>query len=398
MQDNIIPFKKDKLFKNGRLVDLETGEVSNVDILVENKTIVAIEKWGKIESSPEFNFKNCEIIDLEGNFVMRAFVNAFCDSEKSVLNTYSREFRNFKEVFKQNDENSDGQLENAANFACAFLSVKSLLAGAIFAADMYYTRSAKMLDIVGNSLKWACVENVEELSESQLDEICMDVNKNDKRLFLKIGQTLNQLGTIDKHYGKQVSHVLEDFGLLDKKPIIVGGNCLEKDDLQVLNDYDCSFVITPYDDSRNARRQTNLVSLKSFGFNVGIGSGESCEIDFFAYMRQILLSTWSMFEDKSVLSEQEVLKMATKNGNEICMNAGPIKVGRRATFIVVRNEISLYDDIFKTLVWEKSKKDVLMTVHAGEILQKNGEILMKKAMDYDKIKWCVKNITKPTND
>ena len=53
--------------------------------------------------------------------------------------------------------------------------------------------------------------------------------------------------------------------------------------------------------------------------------------------------------------------------------------------MVIKNAKSLYDDIFKTLVWEKSKRDVVMTVLNGKILQKNGQILMKNCGDYDTI-------------
>ena len=49
MQENIIQFKKQKLFKNANYVDLKTGEIKPIDILVENEKIYAIEPWGEIE-------------------------------------------------------------------------------------------------------------------------------------------------------------------------------------------------------------------------------------------------------------------------------------------------------------------------------------------------------------
>ena len=91
MQENIIQFKKQKLFKNANYVDLKTGEIKPIDILVENEKIYAIEPWGEIEKSELFNKNFCEVIDLEQNYVMQPFINAYCDSEKAFKNTYDLE-------------------------------------------------------------------------------------------------------------------------------------------------------------------------------------------------------------------------------------------------------------------------------------------------------------------
>ena len=145
------------------------------------------------------------------------------------------------------------------------------------------------------------------------------------------------------------------------------------------------FCITPHEDGKFGRRATNLLQLRD-RFCVGIGSGFSFEIDFFGYMRQILMTQRAMFEDQSVISEQEVLKMATSNGIEILQGKrNQLEIGGVANFMVVKKGVSFYDDIFSTLVWEKSKKDVVMTVLNGEIVQKNGEILMNNLPSYDKM-------------
>lgn len=400
MQENIIQFKKQKLFKNANYVDLKTGEIKPIDILVENEKIYAIEPWGEIEKSELFNKNFCEVIDLEQNYVMQPFINAYCDSEKAFNNTYDLELLTKNERLSKLKmmgldikEESLLDPEYEKFLFTAIFKIKSVLSGCVFEKDMLFGRSKIFNE--KTSVDWLGLEKIDELSEKELDETCLKANEEDKKLFIKFGQTLSELGTIDKRYSKPASYVLEDFGLLDKKPVIVGGNCLEKDDLQLLKNYDCSFVVTPFDDGRNGRRPTNIISLKSLDFDIAIGSGESFEIDFFAYMRQILMNMRSMFEDKDILTEQEVLNMAIRNAQKICFGkVWEFKVGRGADFIVIKKENSLYDDIFKTLVWTKSKKDVLMTVFMGEILQKNGEILMKNMQSYDKIISLIKHSTK----
>lgn len=386
VNDNIIPFRKKKtIFKNANKINFKTGQVELVDIRLDGEVIDAIEPAGKLLQ------EGCEIVDLQANFVMQPFVNIFCDSVKALKETYGLEIKGMKaERAKEilNGIGFKGDVKLLEAYPNMLMAVKNLLAGASIALDF----------AVDNKPNWdgdlVCVENVEKLSESQLDEIVEKTTKNRASVFLKVGQTLDELGCIDKAYRKTLSQVLEDFGFLDRSPVIVGGNCLEKDELSLLKDYGCRFVVCPSEDGKAGRRMTNINALKNLDFRVGLGSGYSFEIDFFAFMRQIIMSMRGLYEDKNIITEQDVLKMATDNGAKIVLGQKiKIEVGQKANFIVVKNEGTLYDDIFKTLVWEKSKKDVLMTISNGKILQKNGEIFMQNQVDYDKIKLLVKKFS-----
>lgn len=333
-----------KLFKNARLVDLETGEVCLTDILEEKGKILEI---GEVQTS---NFGE-EIVDLEGNYVLPSFVNSFSDSVSAFQKNY----------FKLKKKS---QIDKV----CDLFYAKNLLAGAIFSED-----------VAKNEI--CLIDKIEEKDEKTLSDLSLWVAKEKSVSFLKIGQDLESLGSIDKEYGKSVSRVLEDFGFLDRRAVIVGGNCLEKDELELFRSYDCDFVLLPNDDGKFGRRVVNLATLFSKDFNIALGSGDSSEIDFFAYMRQLIFGMRSLFEDIGCINERQVLGIAT-NGSVLGVENG-IKVGGDATFIVVRARESLYDDIFKTLVWEMSKRDVLLCVKNGEVLQKNGEIFMKNATTYD---------------
>ena len=333
-----------KLFKNARLVDLETGEVCLTDILEEKGKILEI---GKNQTS---NFGE-EIVDLEGNYVLPSFVNSFSDSVSAFQKNY----------FKLKKKS---QIDKV----CDLFYAKNLLAGAIFSED-----------VAKNEI--CLIDKIEEKDEKTLSDLSLWVAKEKSVSFLKIGQDLESLGSIDKEYGKSVSRVLEDFGFLDRRAVIVGGNCLEKDELELFRSYDCDFVLLPNDDGKFGRRVVNLATLFSKDFNIALGSGDSSEIDFFAYMRQLIFGMRSLFEDVDCINERQVLGIAT-NGSVLGVDDA-IKVGEDATFIVVRARESLYDDIFKTLVWEMSKRDVFMCVKNGEVLQKNGEIFMKNATTYD---------------
>ena len=329
-----------KLFKNGCIVDIENGHTKLADFLVGDD--------GKIKQIAKEIKADCQEIDLKGNYVLPAFVNAYSESKRVLSCSY--------EIENQDDEKLAQQL----------LLVKNLLAGAVFLND--------------NPPK---LENIGEFSEAELSQLSEDFAKTKERCFMKVGRDLFELGEIDKLYKKTLAEVLEDFGFLDRNCVLVGGNCLEKDELQLLKRYDVPVVLTPNEDGRLGRRVSNLNTLRHLGFDVSFGSGTFAEIDFFAFMRQLVSSQRSLFENQSVLSESDALLIACNSSFLGFENK--IKEKNLAHFAVVKKENTLQNDVLKDVVWGKSKKDVLMTVFKGEILQKNGKIFMQNLPQYDKI-------------
>ncbi|MBR1890567.1 MAG: amidohydrolase family protein [Clostridia bacterium] len=329
-----------KLFRNANLIDFESETARNVDLLVDDN--------GKfVEIGKDLTCK-CENIDLQGDYVLPPFVNAYANSNSGVWNSYGSEMENAEKT-------------HAHGFC------KNLLAGSI---------------IFNDSINALALENLQDKTEQELDDLCFDLAKTSKKLFLKVGLTLEEMGAVDKEYGKSLCEVLEGFGLLDRGSVIVGGNCFEKDDLRLLANYDTKFVFLPNEDARIGRRAININTLKMLGFDCGIGSGDFVEIDFFGFMRQLLQSQRQMFESDSVLQESDVLKMACNGG--LFGDKNKIAPGENANFIVVSRDIDT-NDVRKSLVWRKTKRDVVMTIYKGEILQKNGKILMQNDEQRGKI-------------
>lgn len=346
-------------YKNANILSLQRGKLQLRDILVSDGKI------SKIAKGIDFKGKS---VDLEGGIVVPSFVNVFCQNFRAFEKTYGKiDAKNFK--------NSSQRAEFSENIE-NLMKIKNYLAGASIFNDVK----------IGNPFNSWLAEDLSEMDEKDLLALSCNVAQNKQKLFLRAGGDLNELGIMDRTYKKPLSQVLEDFGILDRKPVIVGGNCFEKDELSLLAQYDCDFCITPSEDGKFGRRPTNLVSLNSMNFKIGIGSGYSFEVDFFGFMRQILMTQRGLFEDENCLSEQDVLKMATVVGGKILTGRDTsIKELNDANFFVLKNTPSLYDDIFKTIVWEKSKKDVTITVKNGEIVQKNGKIVSENLPTYDKI-------------
>ncbi len=311
------------IFKNCNLLDLKLGKTNLVDIQVEGEKI---EKIGKIKGDG---------VDLEGKIVMTGFANCYHNYERASINSYG----------KMIDEKD--------------LKSKNICSGVCF--DYYDTKNITFL------------EDIDKLSEKMFENVCF--NLKDK-VFIKFGQNLNEMGNINAIYKQLPSEVLEDFGILDKNAVIVGGNCFEKDELELLGAYNTSFVLLPNDDARSGRRFLNINILNRLNISYGLGSGEYAEVDFFAFMRELLSFNSFVMENSSLMSEQEALLHATLIGAKILGFDGEIKKGNYANFVVLSGKTN-YDDIFKSIVYGMSKQNVYMTVKNGKILQQNGVFAME---------------------
>ena len=311
------------IFKNCNLLDLKLGKTNLVDIQIEGDKV---EKIGKIKGDG---------IDLEGKIVMPGFANCYHNYERASINSYGK-------IIDEKD-----------------LQSKNICSGVCF--DYYDTKNITFL------------EDIDKLSEKMFENVCF--NLKDK-VFIKFGQNLNEMGNINAIYKQLPSEVLEDFGILDKNAVIVGGNCFEKDELELLGAYNTSFVLLPNDDARSGRRFLNINILNRLNISYGLGSGEYAEVDFFAFMRELLSFNSFVMENSSLMSEQQALLHATLIGAKILGFDGEIKKGNYANFIILSGKTN-YDDTFKSIVYGMSKQNVYMTVKNGKILQQNGVFAME---------------------
>lgn len=339
-----------RLFKNAFILNLN----KKYDILVEDDRIKSIKN--------EINGKFDDIVDLNGNIVMPPFVNPYL---KSVL------------AFRNSYLGSDLS-ESEEEFVRQFIYAKNYLAGVCFWQDF--------------EVEGLLLEDLMDKSEKELGQYCADSCR--RKLFIKTGQSLQELGEINSKYKLLPSEVLEDFGLLDHKACIVGGNCFEKDELVLFSDYDSSFVLLPYDDGRSGRRFANLLVLKNLEKPIGIASGHYAQVDYFSYMRQLIMHNQIVMEEQGLVTEKDLVWMSTYGGAEILGLDIELKEGNFANFIVINDSFALENDIYKRLVWEKSKSDIIMTVKNGKIMQKNGQFIMESGLDYAKILNVIKQLTR----
>ena len=173
------------LFKNGNLISFDNEKARNVDILVNNGII---EKIGNLSAE-----KVDKIVDLKDNIITPAFANCFYRSLNAVKNSYFDENRTFssqeREIIKK------------------YMEEKNILSGALYFYDFSFQTPFSLID------------KLSEKEENELEEFSLNL-KN--KTFIKVGQTLEEMGEINAKSREMPSEFLEDFGFLDKKAVIVG--------------------------------------------------------------------------------------------------------------------------------------------------------------------------------
>jgi len=82
------------------------------------------------------------------------------------------------------------------------------------------------------------------------------------------GSTLEEMGRCDKQFGMTPVGLLEDYGVLDLEPIILGGANLDKDDYEKLSYYNATLCLNITNDMLNGNGIAQIVTAKKYNVNM----------------------------------------------------------------------------------------------------------------------------------
>ena len=178
---------------------------------------------------------------------------------------------------------------------------------------------------------------------------------------------------------------------------------MDKDDLQILSDYNVSVSTCPSSNIKLASGIAPIYAMQNKGINMTIGTdgvASNNSLDMFKEMFLVATLSKVNIYDASVVSARDVLKMATINGAKaLGFNVGEIKVGKKADIILVDiNKPHYYPqtNLLSHLVYAGKSSDVYLTMINGKILYENGEFFIgeDKETIYKKVNEIRERITK----
>lgn len=223
-------------------------------------------------------------------------------------------YNNKFEILQNNNTcNVDNVLQNDYVIMPKLFNFNDYLNNATFNLNNFSVESLnKQLTMFKNNniTPFMFIDNIIE-AEPYLDQIVMFSKKNNVKIAVCAGKTLNEMGECDKLFGLSPINLLEEYGVLDLEPIIVGATNLDKEDFEKLNYYNASICLTLTEDLLNGNGIPPIVTIIKNNINVFFSSEHN---DIFKEMFLCYSLPKGMLNNSEVVGLTDVLKMALING------------------------------------------------------------------------------------
>lgn len=193
----------------------------------------------------------------------------------------------------------------------------------------------------------------------------------------------NEIKDIKKSYKMSPFNVLKKSGLLTNKLILAHATFIDDKSLKEFKNKDISFVHNPVSNLDLGCGIADIIKYKNY-VNIALGTdgvGSGNNLNMFYHMSLVDLLQKGKYEDPTVLSSYEILKMATINGAKALNmedKIGSIEVGKKADIIMLD-----LDDIntkpspdIITNICHNALNNVSMTMVNGEVLMQDKKVLL----------------------
>lgn len=184
--------------------------------------------------------------------------------------------------------------------------------------------------------------------EQYYDLILSFCKRNNIKIVVKVGTTLNEMGECDKLFNLTPIELLESYGILDQDPIILSGTNLDKQDFEILSNYNISVCLNLTQDLIEGNGIAPVVTIKKHNLNIFFNS---CLNDVFKEMFLCYTLPRGILNDTKLISAEDVLKMAVVNKNIAFSTPIPkLNLNEPANFMAFCNENKSNDDVLENIV------------------------------------------------
>lgn len=214
-------------------------------------------------------------------------------------------------------------------------------------------------------------------------KLCSDLAKEyNLPIHIHLSENMNEVKTVTNKFGVKPMEVLDKVGMLEKRVILGHGTFLSDSEINMIKDRDVSVCTNPVSNLNLGCGIADLVKYKKNGINVCLGTdgqGSGNSLNLFYTMSLVDYLQKGKYEDPTVMSSYDVLKMATINGAKALGidDIGSIEVGKKADIIILDiSDISLYPayDLIPFIVHNCFYDVVNTTIIDGKILMMDKEL------------------------
>lgn len=269
-----------------------------------------------------------------------------------------------------------------------------------FGGDVYtserYTESVDLIKAFPHAAQGRVIAeasmHAEYTSNPEMVEAIAKLAKDTgSQMHVHLSETKSEHEACKEKYGKTPAKYFLDLGLFDVPTTAAHCVWLEDEDFDILAEKGVTVATNPVSNMKLASGIANVPEMMKRGINVGLGTdsvSSNNSLNFFEEMKILSLAGKVRSLDPTVLTPDEVLKIATINGARAQgrPDCGALKLGNKADLIVVNVDaphMCPIHDIKANLVFSATASDVVLTMVDGEVVYKDGDFL---TIDIEKTK------------
>jgi 5-methylthioadenosine/S-adenosylhomocysteine deaminase len=196
---------------------------------------------------------------------------------------------------------------------------------------------------------------------------------------IHLSETEREVADCIAEHGTRPAAYLDDVGLLGPATVLAHGVWLDRAELELIAERECTVVSNPVANQKLAVGGVfPYPAAREAGVRVGLGTdgpGSNNSLDLFADVKAFALIQKHAAADAAVVSARECWEVATGRRAPL-LGARPLAAGEPADFLLLRRdapELSL-GDLTAGLVYSAGGSVVDTTVVAGRVLMSGGEV------------------------
>ena len=221
--------------------------------------------------------------------------------------------------------------------------------------------------------------------------------KTHSNIQLHLSETLKETAACINKHGKTPAKFFADIGIFDRPTTAAHCVYLSDEDYIILKEKNVSVAHCPISNLKLGSGIADIVKLQNRGINVALGTDGAASNDnlnIIEDMKTAILLQKGIHRDASLLTSEDILRIATKNGalSQGRTNTGEIAVGKKADLFVMNfnaPNLQPITDMLNGAVYASLPENVVLTMANGKILYEKGEF---KTIDMDLVIAKVKEI------
>lgn len=391
-----------KILKNAKIIDYENKKFKNVHILIEGNKIAKI--LNSSEKIGDFNTK--DVIDCSGNLIIPGFINSqsyliknfyYTHFKSTNVNDFEENYLNFynkltaEEKFYIYKYQLLNAIKNGVTTVCDFDNYNLSLKKAVLETKINFVYKLSLekssdkidenlinkLDLQNENYIFG-LNNVLFNSEKNFSQIIKLSRKYNKPVLCNGNENLFIAGEIDNEFSQRNVKLLENLGFLDSNHILNNLNVIDKDDYEILENYNTKLIFSPSLNLNLGYKNANIYSLNKQNL-IGISSFNN-DYNLELFLAQNLEK--DSYDSLEVFSEETLLNFCTKNNARILgiKNIGEIKEGYAANLIILNDANLMSLNAFIKNFDNRLIKSVIIN---GELNYNNSHFIENK--DYNKL-------------